>query len=96
MSLWDIIFDVLKHYYDWNKQIELPGFEGVSLFDIKVALFITGIVITGLISVVPNAAYSVGEVSSERRQLRREKRAEERAKKRAEKNKKLRRNRNDD
>ena len=68
MNFWDLIFDWLKAYFDWNKQIMLPGFENVSLFDFKVALFITGIVVSGLISVVPNAAYTLGEDASERRQ----------------------------
>lgn len=79
MNFWDLIFDWLKAYFDWNKQIMLPGFDNVSLFDFKVALFITGIVVSGLISVVPNAAYTVGEGASERRQRRKERRAEERA-----------------
>lgn len=79
MNFWDLIFDWLKAYFDWNKQIMLPGFDNVSLFDFKVALFITGIVVTGLISVVPNAAYSAGEDASERRQQRKERRAEQKA-----------------
>lgn len=79
MNFWDLIFDVLQHYFDWQKNIPVPGFDSVSLFDLKIALFITGIVISGLISVVPNAAYTVGESVSERRQARRERRAEEKA-----------------
>lgn len=79
MNFWDLIFDWLKAYFDWNKQIMLPGFENVSLFDFKVALFITGIVVTGLISIVPNAAYTAGEDASERRQRRKERLAEQRA-----------------
>lgn len=70
MSFWDLIFDTIEKYFEWQKQIPVPGFEDVSLFDLKIALFITAIVICGLISVVPNAAYSVGEGVSERRQRR--------------------------
>lgn len=79
MSYWDIAFDWLKAYFDWNKQIMIPGFDNVSLFDVKVALFITGIIISGLISIVPNAAYTLGEGASERRQRRREIKAEKKA-----------------
>ena len=31
MNFWDLIFDLLKHYFDWQKQIMLPGFENVSV-----------------------------------------------------------------
>lgn len=79
MSFWDLIFDWIEAYFDWNKQIMLPGFDNVSLFDFKVALFITGIIVTGLISVVPNAAYTLGEDASERRQRKKELREERRS-----------------
>lgn len=78
MSFWDLIFGIIEKYFEFQKQIPIPGFEDVSLFDLKVALFITAIVISGLISVVPNAAYTVGEVASDRRRERRERRDEER------------------
>lgn len=73
MTLWDLIFDTLEHYFNWQRQIILPGFENVSLYDFKIALFITGIVISGLISVVPNAAYSVGSSASEKYKKKRAK-----------------------
>ena len=85
MNFWDLIFNIIEKYFEFNKQIPIPGFDGVSLFDLKVALFITGIVICGLISVVPNTAYSVGEGVSERRQKRKaakEKKAQAEAKER--------------
>ncbi len=61
MNVIDYIFLIIENVFKWLATIPIPGFPDVSLLDFQLAFLILGVIITGVVNVVPK---SIGYISN--------------------------------
>lgn len=67
MNVIDYIFMIIENVFKWLSTIPIPGFPDVSLLDFQLAFLILGVIITGVVNVVPNSVGYMAEGVGERR-----------------------------
>ena len=55
MNVFDYIFMIIENVFKWLATIPIPGFPDVSLLDFQLAFLILGVIITGVVNVVPKS-----------------------------------------